>query len=327
MDATTLDTVPPRPGGEARTRPRRIADASGCQTGWPELDVRAVVMLGGMLRPTPLRAGIRRSPLDLPIEAGSRLSDIWRAEFDSVGRLIGSPRVPVRLLLDGASPAPQPIDFRGNSAGWVVARDIHAWRGTGGAVRDVAIGYHDDDRILVINAFQLPVGSLWRIAATLTRTAADVALVSHVDGTPAGIMLARCGCLKQLPAEGYLDLKEQAIPRISASCHVRVVERYRPTGIPIRTASDYIRALRCHFASKLATTATERQFIEDWRPLFAIVEAGAHVHPSAEVHDSVVLAGGCVEEGAVVVRSVVCPGGVVLKRQHVIAQLITGRGA
>jgi hypothetical protein len=228
--------------------------------------------------------------------------------------------------LDAASPAPQTTEPRDNSAGWVVARDDHACRGTGGAVRDGAMGYDEDDRILVVNAFQLPLGSLWRIAATLTWTAADLTVVSHLDGTPAGIMLARCGCLKQLPAEGYLDLKEQAIPRIAACRHVRVVERGRPTGIPIRTAADYIRALRSHYASKLAASGTERQLIEDWRPLFAIVEAGARVHPSAQVHDSVVLAGGCVEEGAVVVRSVICPGGVVLKRQHAVAQLITGRG-
>ena len=52
------------------------------------------------------------------------------------------------------------------------------------------------------------------------------------------------------------------------------------------------------------TVATD-PLAEDWRPSFAIAEAGAEVDQTARVHDSVVLAGGVVEAGAVVVRSVV----------------------
>ena len=62
---------------------------------------------------------------------------------------------------------------------------------------------------------------------------------------------------------------------------------------------------------------------EDWKPTFALCEAGAVVDPSARLHDSVVLRGGRVEYGAVLVRSVVCPGGVVRRERTAVDQFVT----
>ena len=54
-----------------------------------------------------------------------------------------------------------------------------------------------------------------------------------------------------------------------------------------------------------------KEFMEDWKSSFSIIEDEKSVHRKARVHNSVVLDGARIEAGAIVVRSVVCPGGCV----------------
>jgi hypothetical protein len=98
---------------------------------------------------------------------------------------------------------------------------------------------------------------------------------------------------------------------------VSVIKRDRPLALPLRTRADYIRALRWYHQAPRAQSVLD-PFEECWRPVFAVWEQGAHVDPSAQLHDSVVLAGGTVERGAHVVRSVVCAGGIVRSHQTVV---------
>jgi hypothetical protein len=119
-------------------------------------------------------------------------------------------------------------------------------------------------------------------------------------------------------------MKEQALPIIASSYDVRVVQCRRPTGLSIRTLSDYIAALRA-LHQPIRATATD-PWAEDWKSTFAIVEPGAAVSPSARIHDSVVLAGASVEAGAVVVRSVVA--GTVRRDRKAVDQCVgrSGKG-
>ena len=68
-------------------------------------------------------------------------------------------------------------------------------------------------------------------------------MVSHEDGTPSGLMLVSCRALRLIPARGFVDMKEQALPLIAAKYDVRVMHRRRPTGLPVRSLTDYIQAL------------------------------------------------------------------------------------
>jgi hypothetical protein len=113
-------------------------------------------------------------------------------------------------------------------------------------------------------------------------------------------------------------MKEQALPVIASTYDVRVVQCRRPTGLSIRTLSDYIAAMRALY-QPIRATATD-PWAEDWKSTFAIVEPGAAVSPSARIHDSVVLAGATVEAGAVVVRSVV--EGTVRRDRNVVDQCV-----
>jgi NDP-sugar pyrophosphorylase family protein len=155
----------------------------------------------------------------------------------------------------------------------------------------------------------------------LAATEADVALVAHEDGTPGGVMLARCRSLRCIPIVGYVDMKEQALPLMARRSQVKAILRGRPVGSCVRTRGDYIRAMRRYHDP---VRAVQDAFAESWSPVFSICEPGAEVDSSARVHDSVVLRGSRVERGAVVVRSVVCPGAVVRRNQMVVDQLVCG---
>ncbi len=76
-----------------------------------------------------------------------------------------------------------------------VERDLSEYRGTGGVLRDLAADYDDDDLVLVCNAAQVLLDPLVALATALNRKSGDFTLVSHNDGTPSGVMLARCETL------------------------------------------------------------------------------------------------------------------------------------
>ncbi len=208
------------------------------------------------------------------------------------------------------------------SAAFRVERDLSEYRGTGGVLRDISHGYADDDLILVANAAQVLLDPLPLVVSTLLRKRGDVAVISHDDGTPSGIMLLTCKTLRLLPPQGFVDMKEQGLPLIAGKYEVRVLKRRRPTGLPVRSLEGYIQALHYYHRRRLGRPAITDPLAEDWTPSFSLVEPGATVDPTARVHDSVVLAGGCVEPGAVLVRSLVCPGSTVRRDRTAVDQLV-----
>jgi hypothetical protein len=195
---------------------------------------------------------------------------------------------------------------------------VAEYRGTGGLIGNIAVDYADDDIILVGNAAQVLLDPLPALTMSLMKTRGVVSIIGHRDGEPSGLMLITCRALRLIPRVGFVDMKEQALPIIAKKYDVRVVQCRRPTGLAIRTLSDYIGALRAlHQPTRAAATDP---WAEDWKSTFAIVEPGATVAPSARIHDSVVLAGANVEANAVVVRSVVA--GNVRKDREAVDQSI-----
>ncbi len=234
----------------------------------------------------------------------------------------GAAVMPVRILVDRAAHAPATPE---SAAGveFTVERDPSEFRGTGGLLRDVTLGYDEEDFILVANGAQLLRTPLAEMARDLADGSAPVVLVSHEDGTPSGMILVRCGCLRELPSIGFVDMKEQGLGIIARRHTVKVLRRGTPTSLPVRTFVNYLSALR-QFHRGLREGG---ESVGDWQSSFAIVEAGADVASDATVHESVVLSGGRVEKGAVVINSVVCPGAVVARGRTVTDELVgpTGR--
>jgi N-acetylglucosaminyldiphosphoundecaprenol N-acetyl-beta-D-mannosaminyltransferase len=271
--------------------------------------LRGLILLGGAVRPTPLGLALGRSVLDLPVGNGNTVLTRWLDEAAALAQIQGMDHLPVRLLLDGNAIEPTSAARRSAKIGRSIAdsycmeRDTSEFRGTGGLLANIAVDYDDDDMILVGNAAQVLLDPLPALLASLKKTRGMVGLIGHRDGEPSGLMLITCRALRLIPPKGFVDMKEQALPIIAKTYDVRVVQCRRPTGLSIRTLSDFIAALRA-IHQPIRATATD-PWAEDWKSTFAIVEAGAVVASSARIHDSVVLAGAMVETGAVVVRSVI----------------------
>lgn len=283
--------------------------------------LRAMVLLGGSVRATPLATSVARSVLDLPLDDSGSILNHWLQHAADLARHAGLPNLPVRVMVN--RDAPDPISAAPRYAGaYRVERDLSDYRGTGGVLRDLAADYADDDLVMVLNAAQVLLDPLAAIATALDRKGGDVSVVSHNDGTPSGVMLVSCKTLRLIPTSGYVDMKEQALPAIAARYDVTVMHRRRPTGLPVRSLADYIQALRHYHRRRMGKPAGRDPLAEDWLPAFGITEDGARVAARAHVHDSIVLKGGIVEAGAVVVRSVVCPGGMVRKDRTAVDQLV-----
>ncbi len=288
--------------------------------------LRALVLLGGSVRPSPLMQLSGRSVLDLPMDDNGTVLSHWINSAADLAKSIGLEKLPVRVMVNQNTPEPTNPGPKHYGA-FRVERDASDFRGTGGVLRDLANDYADDDLILMANAAQILLDPLPTIVAAMTRKAGDISVISHDDGTPSGLMLIACKTLRNIADAGYVDMKEQALPQIALNHEVRVVKRRRPTGLPIRTLEDYVQALRFHHRRRQGKPIVADPLAEDWSPAFALVELGAKVDASARIHDSIVLAGSVVEAGAVLVRTLVCPGQVVRRDKTVVDQLVCSADA
>ena len=276
-----------------------------------------MVLLGGSVRAGAFGSAIGRLVFQLPLDSKSTILDSWSTAADELA-LLAEQVVPLRVMIDKA--APQPFPMSGKTI--EIERDPFDFRGTGGVLRDLASQYAPDDFLLVANAAQIICEPLKDVVSALSTMGGDVSIVSHLDGTPSGIMLVRCGALSSIPSEGFVDMKEQALPAIAKDHRVTVLHRQQPTALPVRTLSDYIQALRHHHQRQAGLSASASPFSEACESTFCIAEAGASVDPTAKLHDSVVLRDGRAEARSVAVQSVICPGGILKRNEVKIDSLI-----
>jgi hypothetical protein len=311
----------------------RVVDPGTMTTPSPNLraetPLRAVVLLAGSVRSGQLSKGVDRSLLDLPVRDGTSVLSAWQAEAESLAGGLGS--LPVRVVIGQSGKEPT-VAATGSRAAITIEREQAELRGTGGLLHDLAQAYSPDDLLLVGNGAQVLVEPLDALARELLSVGGSVAIVAHRDGTPSGLFLVRCSVFASVGAVGFLDFKEQLLPRLAGAGHeIRVVHRDYATGHPVRTLDGYLAGLRAVHRRLKGMAAEPDPFAEDWEPTFAVVEPGAGVDASAVIHDSVVLSGAMVERNAVVVRSLVCPGAVVRAGRTVADQIVTaeraGRGA
>lgn len=294
--------------------------------------IRHAVLLAGAVGAKSLAVRLGRSILDLPLETGVSLLDVWtvRLEESKGCSASGWPAPDVLVLAGQTDPLPMGANAgpEGHHAGQPrlrAARDTHGYRGTAGALRDLFAAFGAEDYVLVGTASQCPDAGLIAQLVADADPSAGVTLSADAVGAPSGLMLIRCGALREVASVGYIDLKEQALPRIASTAGVRVIRCQGGVSPAIRDLRTYLDAVHSwHRSESVRGAAVLDPFEERWRPTFAVVEPGAQVATGARIHDSVVLAGARVEAGAQVVRSVVGAGGVVRRRSRVLDQLVVG---
>ncbi|MBB6430459.1 hypothetical protein [Algisphaera agarilytica] len=310
----------------------RITDQSTIQTGrHPGLgrlghqlsDLRAVVLLAGSVRANQLRKATGRSALEMPVGSNRSVLDCWREQLVTMAEQLGIANLPVRVMVDQASGMTPGVTQHG-PVQLSIEIDPGEFRGTGGLLSDIAREYRDDDLILVTHASQLLFEPLAELSGAMAEVHADVSMICSANGTPSGLMLMRCGCLRDINPVGFVDLNEQALPSIAESHDVRVVRYDQPTSRSLRTLPAYLETLR-EYHRRQAGPNDNSPHREDWEKTFGIVEPGARVHETAIIHDSVILSGARVEAHAVLVRSVVCPGVLVARDQSEVDCVVGAR--
>ncbi len=283
--------------------------------------LRAVVLLGGSVRPGRFAQSIRRPLFELPLDTSGSILDRWLQETATLSQAVGAGPLAIRVMIDRETPPSARPSQSAASVSLSIEPDPQDLRGTGGVLRDVSQDYDNDDLLLVSSAAQVLLTDLVILAESLAHAGGDISLVSHQDGTPGGLMLLRCGAMRGVPASGFIDMKEQALPAIARSRRVMVVHRQRASSLTVRTLDRYIMALRRHHQGLAGVADGGDPFAEEWAPVFSLVEAGASVAADVRLHDSVVLRDARVESEAVLVQAVACPGAVVRRRTTLVNAL------
>lgn len=285
--------------------------------------LRGVILLAGRVGRSAFGDGIARSSLDLPVGAGRSVLDTWIDQFRGIVRAFGLPGLDVCVAVDQGGPLPRiPPRSERPEIHIDVVRDPEEYRGTAGVVRDLTREYAAGDLVLVTVASLVLREPLARVLADLLEAGEGVSVCPFQGGEIAASFLLRAGRFADVPDVGFVDLKEQALRPVADAAPLTVVRRGADAVLPIRTLSEYVGALRILNAPDGDARAQAGPFDEIWRPVFSVVEPGAHVGAGGVVQDSVVLAGGVVEEGAAVVRSLVCPGGVVRRGRCVVDEVV-----
>ncbi len=285
--------------------------------------LRAIILLAGSVRPGELSRGIDRSLLDLPVEPGRSVLAHWQAAAAELANSAGVASLPVRVVVDQTRKAPSAVQS-GPSTPLSIEREHAELRGTGGLLRDLARGYAPSDLLLVGNGAQILVEPLTELTGDLLAADAPVAILAHEDGTPSGLFLVRCSIFDSVAEIGFLDFKEQLLPRLAASgVPIRVIRRTHAAGFPVRTLDGYLSGLSALHRQRAGEPILRNPFSEQWGATFSIIEPGATVAPGAIVHDSVVLSGAALQRGSAVVRCVVCPGAIVRSGRTLADQVVT----
>ncbi len=256
--------------------------------------IRQMLLFAGAVRATPLLKVAGRNVLDLPLTVDETVGQRWSAAHQQLSDHLGS-TPDLGVLIDRHSPKPASMPSDRSS---VEADDV-AFLGTGGVLR--AAASEREGLMLVATGGGVLTQSLPHLVDQLLGLDADVALLAEHDGRPTGIMLVSAEAMRSIPGSGYLDFKEQCLPKIAEHCRVRVAytDRGSRASLPIRDREQYLEALG---------------FVHEQAP-FSIVERGAEVDTSARMREAVVLRGARVGAGAVVGRSVLGPGSVVTAGQ------------
>lgn len=280
----------------------------------------AIVLLGGSVRTSDFGRALDRSVIELPIVNGGTILEDWREQAERLCEHLAKQTLPLRVLIDKDTRKPIPPESAGRVS-VLIETDRVELRGTGGLLKDIADELPDDHYVLVGNANSILIEPLSNLYDSLAAPGADISILARQDGTPCGLKLCRAGALKVLRGNGFIDLKEQALPDLARRFDVRVVQAQGTCVLPLRTLDNYIQAQRV-LSGVHGGPVKNGDFSEQWSPCFKIVEEGSEVHPSAMVHDSVVLRGATVGAGAVLVRSVVSAGARVQKSQFVRDEVV-----
>lgn len=327
----TDDGVQELGGGEADS-PARLMP--GLDVEWirrRRVGQVVAVMLAGLLRPSPLREGIDLPALCLPVGREGTLLEAWlrvlkrvpgltdvrivvnsKADWMTVNKLAQS--------LKSAIATEAPLEIR-------TIAEPTSWRGTTGLVRDVTEDLDSGDVAIVIEAHCLPPDSVRPVIDRLQPSRAGVIGISGLD-QPSGVYALRMDAVRITPRNGYMDFKEQFLPKLNEKGMRLTTARLSDRLLRMWDRESYLEAVRVSLDGSRGKDGEARvssqAAVSPSAALdgFCIIEPGAVVEDGAVVQDSVILGGATVGGGAIVSKTIVGQRASIAPRAVVVRQII-----
>lgn len=297
---------------------QRVAGESASRHAGGDHPVRggcAIVLAGG-LRPSRLIEHTGIATLDLDLGPGVRVLDHWvELLHDALGE-----DAPILVVPSRSCPLP---DLSDTSARLV--DEAGDYRGPAGVIRDVASQAGGDGPVMVVEAARGVLGSLRGLVRSHVAHGALATVGRNPDSSPAGVYLLERSAIDMVPRRGFMDLKEQLLPRVREVGSVRVFDLKAPGALPLRTRRQFLDAVswlsRGH-GGESATSIWWTPSSGTWR----VIGERAHIDDGAQVVDSVVMRDARIGARSLVARSIVCPGSVVPAGTRVVDSVVGRSG-
>lgn len=281
------------------------------------LVLRRAILLAGGPHPSAIMRACGLALFSLPVTHDARsVLDLWTAgvaSHSAEGYTCTDRVLCVNATPDLASVGRHDID------GWSLRPDASSYRGPAGVVRDATLDLNSDDHVLVGEASRVVGYCVTELLRAHAVTGADATIGVNPDHSPAGILVLRRRTLECVPDVGYMDIKEQFLPRIlSQGFNVRAAVLPAPGVIGFRTRLDLLAAASIRGRYAPVSPAY-------WSRLTRISPT-AVVHEGAHVVESIIGPAARIEDGAVVVRSIVTGPAVVTAGTAVHDAIVTPGG-
>jgi hypothetical protein len=302
--------------------------------------IARVLLLAGGLRPSPLASACGDSVLALPVGTEGSLLAHWAAVLrevlvrdDAEARvricvrpdqieglrtlmvsLIGSPLATAATSASNTAAAVSATPSMTDSSvmfattpAFELFPDQAAYRGPAGVVRDATRDLPKDANVLIVEASRLALTPIRPLIEAHCAAGSDVTVGINPDASPAGLFVIRVEALDLVSDVGFVDLKEQFLPKlVAAGKDVRVFALAPPAMGAFRTRGEFLAAV---LASEQATA--DHPVARAAAPGPVALAPDAFVDPTAYVAHSVIGPEARIESGAVVVRTIVMARAVV----------------
>jgi hypothetical protein len=273
--------------------------------------IDALILLAGGLRPSPLVQSVGISVLDLPLRTDETVLGRWIKRLEKT--LTDQPNEVQLTVVAYTSNSPQPSlpPPTPHIPALRFVCDQTGLRGPAGTARDLCAALPGDATVLLAEAARYVVSGLDELIQVHHTAGVDTTVARNPDGTPAGVYITQKRVLDLVPAEGFIDLKEQWLNQVVDSEKVVQVHTYgHEASVPLRTWEQYLQAVRRQREPEqggnrpLRFSARFGQAPNDT----SLVMPGSTIAPTATIIDSIIMPDSVVEDGAVVVRSFVGSG-------------------
>ncbi len=277
---------------------------------------RAILLAGGP-HPSAIMRACGLALFSLPVTPDGRsVLDLWGAGVASHPAEVHAHTDLV--LCVSATPDLASVGRHGID-GWSLRADASLYRGPAGVVRDATLDLNSDDHVLVGEASRAVGNCVTELLRAHAATGADATIGVNPDQSPAGVLVLRRRALEYVPDVGYMDIKEQFLPKIlSQGFNVRAAVLPAPGAIGFRTRLDLLAAANIRDRHASVSPANSSRL--------ARISPTAVVHQGAHVVESIIGPAARVEDGAVVVRSIVTGSAVVTAGTAIHDAIVTSGG-